>query len=48
MRNMSYILTSQNEKILPENEKQYECKFRNKDECLVSFREQMFNPTSYL
>ena len=33
MRNMSSILTSHNKKILAENEKQYECNCRNKDEC---------------
>ena len=33
MRNMSSILTSRNKKILAENEKQYECNCRNKDEC---------------
>ena len=33
MRNMSSISTSHNKKILAENEKQYECNCRNKDEC---------------
>ena len=33
MRNISSILTSHNKKILAENEKQYECNCRNKDEC---------------
>ena len=33
MRSMSSILTSHNKKILAENEKQYECNCRNKDEC---------------
>ena len=33
MRNMNSILTSHNKKILAENEKQYECNCRNKDEC---------------
>ena len=33
MRSMSSILTSHNEKILAENEKQYECSCRNKDKC---------------
>ena len=33
MRNMSSILRSHNKKILAENEKQYECNCRNKDEC---------------
>ena len=33
MRNMSSILTSNNKKILAETEKQYECNYRNKDEC---------------
>ena len=32
MRNMSPILTSHNQKVLAENEKQYECNCRNKDE----------------
>ena len=33
MRSMSSILTSQNKKILAENENQYECNCRNKNEC---------------
>ena len=33
MRNMSSVFTSHNKKILAENEKQYECNCRNKDEC---------------
>ena len=33
MRSMSSILTSHNKKILAENEKQYECNCRNKNEC---------------
>ena len=33
LRSMSSILTSHNKKILAENEKQYECNCRNKDEC---------------
>ena len=33
VRNMSSILTSHNKKIFAENEKQYECNCRNKDEC---------------
>ena len=33
MRSISSILTSHNKKILAENEKQYECNCRNKNEC---------------
>ena len=33
MRSMSSILTSHNKKILAENQKQYECNCRNKNEC---------------
>ena len=33
MRSMSSILTSHNKKILAENEKQYECNCKNKNEC---------------
>ena len=33
MRSMSSILTNHNKKILAENEKQYECNCKNKNEC---------------
>ena len=35
MRNMSYVLSSHNRKILAVNEKQHKCNCRNKDECLT-------------
>ena len=50
MRNMSSTLTSQNKKILAENDKQYECNCRNKDECPLEnkcyelFMRQMSSP----
>ena len=33
MRNMTSILKSHNKKIVAENEKQYQCNCRNRDEC---------------
>ena len=33
MRNIISILTNHNKNILADNERQYECNYRNKDEC---------------